>query len=109
MTEIVFNNCEHCRKQFRTFYTKGKKQIYCTNSCKQKAYKARVKQKKESEKRMLTAEAYVTQQRIVEMFGEKMDYTLGWFFNSHGKEAYQDMMTVFDLVFALVPDQEIPF
>lgn len=109
MTQIVFNKCAHCGVEFRTFYTKGKQQLYHNNSCKQKAYKARKKQQAEMEKRTLTLEAWTIQQRVVDKFGERADIYLGAFFNAHGKEAYQDLLIMCDAIFAANEKWDIPF
>lgn len=94
MARISVQFCYCCNKEFKVFQQGGKQQIYCSNSCKQKAYRARKQQAREAEKRMLTMEAWNVQNWIVTTYGDIADYHLGAFFNVHGKEAYQDMLAV---------------
>lgn len=72
------------------------RRTYCNGACKQAAYRKRKKQQDEAKKRTIEIDAWLVQDRAVKVGGEKLDYSLGRFFNTYGKEAYTDLLYLLD-------------
>lgn len=72
--------------------TNGK--VYDRPACKQKAYRQRVKAKKDAQKNTITLEDFIVQDKAIKNYGQNMENLLGTFFARHGKESYTDLLTV---------------
>lgn len=61
---------------------------YCSKACKQKAYRQRKKQQKQSAAATIDMETYQMQERIISAFGQTTAFNFGQFYSDFGKEAY---------------------
>lgn len=87
------NQCAVCDKEFYSD-TRAPKAIYCSASCRQKAYRKRKKQRDEAKLRTLSFDQLQTQKTILEYGGDEIKTTLGRFYKKHGYEAYKNMLDV---------------
>lgn len=97
MPKLTVANCAHCGKEFKYFQAGGKPQIYDTNACKQKAYRARRKAVKEAQNRTLSLEAWPLHEAVLTALPRSGESVLNTFFSQYGKRAYEDMLMIVHL------------
>lgn len=78
---------------------------YCSNKCKQKAYRARKMQERKAQSRMIDMETYQMQQELIHAFGDTTEFNLAQFYSDFGKEAYKRFIHITHGIFATMREE----
>lgn len=92
----MIETCAQCGDQFKV-YDQGRTPIYCSQACRQKAYRERKKEQKEATERMLTFEQKRTENEMIKHGDRPVHDQLNNFIKVHGIPAYKDLLNVVDV------------
>lgn len=78
---------------------------YCSNKCKQKAYRKRKAEQMKAQSRMIDIETYGMQQELINVFGDTTEFNLAQFYEDFGKDAYRRFVHITHGIFAAMREE----